>query len=237
MATNADARAERKQKIFVMVGGLVLLGLLALQLPKILGGSESSSAATVQETTVGGETTTTGGETTPGTTGAETPRATPVALVDTDRPLPLGRGQLGSFSGFTVKDPFVQQVVEPEPAPAPTPAAKARTKPKVATTSKDFSATKKPSAALVTVISVNGVRHALEPGAKFPAANPVFVLVSVQPGASTAVVGVPGGKYENGSRTTRLEAGKPQLLVNTTTKDRYRLVLVKVGKPVAGSPR
>ena len=54
MATgNAQARAarDRKQKIFVVVGGLFLLALLAIQLPKLLGGSEPTAAATTETTT------------------------------------------------------------------------------------------------------------------------------------------------------------------------------------------
>ena len=41
-----DARAarERKQKIFVVVGGLLLLAMLAFQLPKLMGGSPSTEA-------------------------------------------------------------------------------------------------------------------------------------------------------------------------------------------------
>jgi hypothetical protein len=221
MTPEARAARERKQKIFVAIGGLILVALLAFQLPKLLGGSGSPTATPAEETT------TVEGETAPG---APAPTATPVALVDTDRALAPGPGQLRSFSGFRSKDPFVQQVVQPAPEPTPTAPVAKRATPKVKTPSKDFSAAKKAKAAAVTVISVNGVRHALRRGTKFPTADPVFVLVSVQPGAKTAVVGIPGGKYENGSRTTKLQVGKPLLLVNTKTKTRYRLVLVRVGK-------
>ena len=51
---NPRAARERKQKIYVAVGGLVLLAMLAIQLPKIMGGSASEAAATT-ETTVAGE--------------------------------------------------------------------------------------------------------------------------------------------------------------------------------------
>jgi hypothetical protein len=220
MTPEARAARERKQKIFVAIGGLILVALLAIQLPKLLGGSGSPTATPAEETS------TVEGETAPG---APAPTATPVALVDTDRALAPGPGQLRSFSGFRSKDPFVQQVVQPAPEQTPTAPVSKPAKPKTKTPTKDFSAKKKATAAGVTVIAVNGVRHALERGTKFPAADPVFVLVSVQPRAKTAVVGVPGGAYENGSRTTRLEVGKPLVLVNTATKTRYRLVLVRIG--------
>jgi hypothetical protein len=85
----------------------------------------------------------------------------------------------------------------------------------------------------VTVISVNGARQTLAPGMAFPRADPVFVLVSEQPGAKSVVVSVAGGAYANGDRGTKLELGKPLVLVNTTTGARYRLVLVAVGNGTA----
>jgi hypothetical protein len=230
MATaNPRAARERKQKIFVAVGGLFLLAMLAFQLPKILGGPESTAVTT---TTTG--TTTVAGETIP-----PVDEAVPisVALTDTDRPLAPGPGQLRSFSTFTRKDPFVQQLATPdenegggggeaagaggggEQTPEKTP-------------SKGFSVGGA-AAAAVTVISVNGARQTLMPGTAFPAADPTFVLVSEQPEAKTVVIGVAGGAYANGDRTTKLKIGKPVVLVNTTTGARYRLVLVAVGNGVA----
>ena len=221
---DAKARAarERKQKIFVAVGGIVLLGLLAFQLPKLLGGSDSASAAPAAEITAGGETE-------PGAQSAPTN----VALTDTDRPLDVGPGQLRSFRTFRQKDPFVQQVVAPEPSELPSTAPARPKRPKAP--SKQFTPGKT-TAAAVTVISVNGVRQALERGARFPSSAPVFVLVSEQPKAKTVVVGIPGGKYANGSRTTKLEIGKPLVLVNAKSDVRYRVVLVRVGGGKAKAP-
>ena len=88
-------------------------------------------------------------------------------------------------------------------------------------------------AAAVTVISVNGARQTLVPGAAFPAADPVFVLVAEQPQAKTVVIGIAGGAYASGAPTTKLKVGKPLVLVNTTTGARYRLVLVAVGNGTA----
>jgi hypothetical protein len=224
MTPEARAARERKQKIFVVAGALVLLLLLAIQLPKLMGGSGSSTASTTQETTTPGD------ATTPGAPAPTAPGAVPVALVDTDRPLPAEPGQLRSFSGFKMKDPFVQQVVQPEPEPVRAVTPK-RAKKKTQTPSKDFSAAKGATAPGVTVVAVNGVRHALKPGGKFPAESPVFVLVSVKPAAKTAVVGILGGKYANGAHTTKLEVGKPLVLVNTKTNSRYRVVLVRVPAP------
>jgi hypothetical protein len=228
----AEERAarERKQKIFVVVGGLVLLALLAFQLPRILGGGSSAASSTTTTTTAAVDTD-------PGTT--ESPTAAPatrssapVALVDSDRPLRPAQGQLGSFSEFAGKDPFVQQVSFSNAATAATaPAAKStggEGKSDSKPASKGFTVGGTPAAA-VTVISVNGARQALVPGAAFPASDPVFVLVSEQQQAKSVTIGIAGGGYASGSKTTKLRVGTPLVLVNTTTGARYKLVLVAVG--------
>lgn len=215
MAPTERAARERKQKIFVVVGGILLLAMLAFQLPRVLGGASTSTAAPAEETTFASDPTST-----------VPPRVSNVVLVDTDRRLGQTPGKLTSFTVFSPKDPFVQQVVT---ASSPVEAAAALdTKEETATTPpKGF--TVGGSAAAVTIISVNGERQALEPGAAFPASDPVFVLVAEQPDASTAVIGVAGGAYASGAKTTKLKVRKPLTLVNTTTGARYRIVLVAVG--------
>ena len=52
MTPEERAARERKQKIFVVVGGVLLLGLLAIQLPKLLGGSGETAAATTPTTSI-----------------------------------------------------------------------------------------------------------------------------------------------------------------------------------------
>ncbi len=231
---NPRAARERKQKIFVAVGGLLLLALLAIQLPKIMGGSTSEASPTT-ETTVTGEAAT--------PTSGVPSGAVPAAVVDTGGPAAAGTSQLRSFGVFDRKDPFVQQIEDPdeaEDAGAGTDdggsgdagsggkgdgnGGKNEPPP-----SEDFS-TDDPAAPVATVISVNGTRQALEAGAVFPAADPVFVLIAENPKAKTVTVGIAGGSYANGAGGTKLRVGKPLVLVNTTTGARYRLVLVAVGE-------
>jgi hypothetical protein len=120
--TPADRAArERKQKIFVAVGGLVLVALLAIQLPRLLGGSSSSGDASDTTSTVADS----------GSAGAGT------APVTATRALTSVQGQLTSFTRFGAKDPFVQQIKlggtsapstsssVPGPASAPKTSAKA----------------------------------------------------------------------------------------------------------------
>jgi len=217
--------------MFVVVGGVLLLALLAFQLPRILGGS-SSTAEPAAETTAAGD---------PAATSTVTPTSPPtqVVLRDTDRSLPSAPGKLRSFSLFSTKDPFVQQVVTPGPSSGSTGSAggvpgKEET-PKGAGPSEGFTVGGTPAAA-VTVISVNGSRQPLVPGAAFPASDPVFVLVAEQSKAKSVVIGIAGGVYESGAKTTKLRVGRPLVLVNTTTGARYRLVLVAVGNGSASSP-
>ena len=76
---------------------------------------------------------------------------------------------------------------------------------------------------------VNGIRQVLEPGTKFPASDPLFVLVAEKPGSKSVVVGIAGGAYSGGAKTTTLKVGKPLTLVNTATGARYKISLVSVG--------
>ena len=218
MTPEARAARERKQKIFVVVGGLFLLAMLAFQLPKLLGGGSSPAAAPATTT---GVTTSAPGQP------VTTPGSTPVALV------PASTGtKITSFSVFAVKDPFVQQVVTETPTAAEgdgKAAGASGSEGKSKTPAQTFSTGKGGATAAATIVTVNGVRHVLEPGQKFPASDPLFVLVAEKPGSKSVVVGIAGGAYSGGRRTTTLKSGKPLTLVNTATGARYKISLVSVG--------
>jgi hypothetical protein len=212
-ALDPRAARERKQKIFVAAGGVALLLLVGIQLPGYLGGDPSPTAApATAETTAGAE-------------HVQAPAATPVTVAG-----PGGEpAKLRSFRVFSRKDPFVQQV-QTGPAPASegaSPKGEKEGAKKERGSTTEFSVG--PKASAVTIVSVNGRRQALAPGAAFPASDPVFVLVAERPAAKAVVVAVRGGRYAGGKETTRLVVGRPLTLVNTTTGARYRLVLVAVG--------
>jgi hypothetical protein len=215
MTPEARAARERKQKIFVVAGGLFLVALLAIQLPKLLGGSSSPEAAPATETTEA----------------AAQPAGTPVALEATAASPAATSAKLTSFTVFARKDPFVQQVVtqngSAETEGAAATSAKGE-KAAGATTTATFS-TGGASAAAVTIVTVNGARQVLEPGMKFPSGDPLFVLVAEKPGSKSVVVGIVGGAYAGGRHTATLKIGKPLTLVNTTTGARYKISLVSVG--------
>ena len=245
MTPEARAARERKQKIFVAVGALLLVGLLAIQLPKLLGGSGSSSAAASTTTTDAATSTSP-----PTSTGSATPAAgtaTPIVMAAAARP-DLVTGKLSSFGLFRRKDPFIQQVATDAAATTATSAASAA---KVAASSGATGAKKAAASAgasgkftvgaksastpALTVLSVNGTREALQPGGTFPSSDPVFVLVSEHPGSKSVQIGVVGGAYAGGSKTTTLKVGKPLTLVNTATGARYRISLVAVGSGQSSS--
>jgi hypothetical protein len=231
MTPEARAARERKQKIFVVVGGLFVLAMLAIQLPKILGGSSDSEAAPATSPSV----------TTPGaSSGATPPAGTPTSL-DGQPGLPtLESSKLRSFSVFSKKDPFVQQVVTASEAPASGSTAsggkeQAKKADEKAPT-KEFTTGQQPAAAAVTVIRVNGSPETLQTGSAFPSTDPVFVLVAEQPKQKTVTIGIAGGAYANGSKTIKLKVGKPLVLENTATGAKYKLVLVSVGSGAPTTP-
>ena len=228
MSPEARAARERKQKIFVVVGGLLLLALLAFQLPKLLGGSSSpEAAATETASTLPGQVTSPpAGTSTPPVAGSTAPSAHATTVAATSK--------LSSFSAFRPKDPFVQQVVTGTSVEgagssvAVGDAAKALKGAKGAGATSKFSTAVKAGTS-ATIVTVNGARQVVVPGMRFPAADPLFVLVAEKPGAKAIVIGIVGGAYSGGQRATTLKVGKPLTLVNTTTGARYKISLVSVG--------
>ena len=237
MAKPFDAKAKAKrQKMIAGVLGLVLVGVLLFQGPKILGmlgggSSASEPAATpapvpVPVTPV------------PATPGAPVPAA-PVpgatgsaTLVDSDpAPVPAD-GQLVTFDRFESKDPFVQQVGdETESGQASAPSAPADPGPKADENKQDgggASQAPQPTPQRVSstaTIAVNGTEHEVSPGGSFPQDDPIFRLVSLKKG--TAKVGIVGGGYANGAPTITLKkGGKPVTLMNTADGTSYVLRFV-----------
>jgi hypothetical protein len=228
VSPEARAARERKQKIFVVVGGLLLVALLAFQLPKLLGGSSSpETAATETTSTVPGQATgPTAGTSTPSVAGSTMPSAHATTVAATSK--------LSSFSAFRPKDPFVQQVVTGSGVEGAGSAVTSGDSAKAAKGAKGAGATTKFSTAAkagasATIVTVNGARQVVQPGMRFPAADPLFVLVAEKPEAKAIVIGIVGGAYSGGQRATTLKVGKQLTLVNTTTGARYKISLVSVG--------
>lgn len=234
-ATTQPQDKKRKQVIILGVLGCLLLGILAIQLPKLMGGGGSEAASTTDTVA-----------TTPATGGAA---PVGVRFVPGVAPQP-GEGQLASFSLFERRDPFVQLVKESAGGSLPDAGGDAGAikvsggaKPAASgqggsTTSTGGGVTMSvpPSSPTGTVASssdlasatiwVNGVEEAVDVKKPFPKADPTFVLVSLKP--KVAQIAVAGGAFAGG-KTIALRMGRTVTLVNTTTGARYTLKLLYTG--------
>ena len=140
-----DARAarERKQKIVLVVGGLLFLGLAVIQGPKLmkqLKGTDAKpvAAATAAAATPGAASATGSATATPTASGPTSVGAVPGSgtvtyvkapknaktelagvLIVPEQPVRAGTGQLQALSRFQAKDPFSQQVDDKPALPTP----------------------------------------------------------------------------------------------------------------------
>jgi hypothetical protein len=243
----------KRQKVMIAVGGVLLLGLLAFQVPRTMkmlhqqGVGNDTSSSSASTTPVSG----TGAPLAPPNldgggsgSGGSGAASTPDGLSDPSTSLAAAPGQLVTFDRFRTKDPFFQQlgggssssasgsgsgsasasqqslqnhpqrssgngtgdgsIPSPNPGPPPPPP---------------------PGPKLTSAtISVNGVSETVLVAKTFPAADPVFVLVSVSKGS--AKIGIAGGSYENGAATVTLKKGHPLTLMNTADSTQYVLKLL-----------
>ena len=251
--TKDDLKAKQKrQKIIAAVGGVILVALLGVQVPKTMkklhqkppplpgqvlpangnpaGTTTPSLAAPTLGAASGGGTSGSAG-TRPNAAAGNGPAAA-LAVYEV-APQPQD-GQLPDFGRFVSKDPFAQQGVgggtttspgttgggttSTTPTPTPTPAPTPKPTP-VPTTPKTPSLP-----ASSAKISVNrAAAETVTVGTDFPAANPLFHLVSAT--TTSAKVSIAGGSYADGRSAVTLKVGKPVTLQNTADGTRYTLVL------------
>jgi hypothetical protein len=225
-----QAKDRRMKRI--AVGGVVVLAiLLAFEIPHYLGGG-SKSPAPAATTSAAGSTTpgvTTPTATTPGTaTPAVLPTTASSKLPNSDVAPVRTKSQILSFSQFSGKNPFIQQVSN-QPAstpgsPSPATGTAGSTGSGAAPAKPSSSPTLSPTHA--ATISVNGKSQTVLIDGKFPSANPLFRLVSIGQGA--AKIGLVSGKFANGKSTVSLTVGQPLILVNRADGTRYKLQLLSV---------
>jgi hypothetical protein len=251
-----DPKAKAKrQKVIAAVGGVLLLGVLAIQVPRTLKmmnpqgqSAQSSSPSTTTSTTSG--TPALAPPSLDGSTGAPSSASgasqasaavtTADGISDPAGPLPPDAGQLVSFSQFKSKDPFKQQIstacgATSSQTPGVVCASGSSGSPRTAKsgTAKMTSGLTSPAKpakklsfakATTATVSVNGVKSTVSVGKSFPAAAPVFSLVSLAGGS--AKIGIADGSYESGAATVTLTKGKTVTLLNTADGSRYVLRLV-----------
>jgi len=241
------ARAKRQKKI-AAVGGVVLVALLAYQVPKTLkmlnpkpiqhATPAAPAPAPVPATPTPGVSTP--AATAPGTAqpaAATSPASADAIVVNADvSPTPLD-GQLTSFTRFTSKDPFQQQGATSSsgsskssgssrsssktPKKPPVNAGGGSAVPPSGSNSTPTAPAPAPQSA---ILSVNGVEEPVSVNADFPAAAPLFHLVALT--ATTAKIAIAGGSLASGAPTVTLHLGKPITLMNTADGTRYKLLLV-----------
>jgi hypothetical protein len=87
---------------------------------------------------------------------------------------------------------------------------------------------------LSAILSIDGVPEGVNVKSDFPAASPIFHLVSAT--KKTAVITIAGGSLANGAPTLTLRVGKAVTLMNTADGTRYKLVLVSTSTAAAVPP-
>ena len=259
MARKQDAAAakRRQQKMILIVGAVLLAGLLAFQLPKMMkhGKSASSAAASSESSAISATSDSSSSTSTSGTTA--TPTTSPVAAVTTLHPTgpaaklagivvqsagaPKARaGQLWTLTRFNAKDPFVQQVKPAMPgAPVPSSGSGSATGGKTgASGGTDAGAgggitggTVVPTPPAATAF---GYATLMVNGkAQQLQLKSVFpkgdpTFVLREVGKGFIKVGVAGGKFTDGT-AVKLEQGKRVVLMNTATGQRFVMKLVYTG--------
>ena len=246
-----DLKAKAKrQKIIAGVGGVILLGVLAFQVPRTMKmlnppTDSSSSSSSAPATTTAATATPIAAPSLAGGNATAAPAAAPGGdgLTDPDAVPTPASGQLLAFGLFRSKDPFVQQLkvgatgssgATGGAAPSGPTGAKGTTgatgvAPSGAgSSSNDGSSAPAASRAAVStaVISINGAPESVRVGGQFPAASPVFKLVSLT--KTGAKVGIAGGTLQTGDATVALKKNTPVTLLNTSDGTRYVLRLVSV---------
>ena len=250
-------RAAKKKKQAIVLG-VLFLAVVAFQGPRTLKMMHRSSAAAETATTTPAAITpapTTPAPVSGGTQPVSASVGADALVVNADlQPAPL-EGQLPDLTLFSSKDPFVQKDTD-VPADAPggdtggtSGGGKAKGSGKSGSgTSRDGNAggvTPPPTsptepaapaapAPTSAVLSVNGIQEAVNVKADFPAASPLFHLVSLT--AKTAKISIAGGSLATGAPTVTLELGKPTTLMNTADGTRYVIVLVSTSASAASTP-
>jgi hypothetical protein len=252
------AQRERKQKIFLAVGGVVFLVLAVIQGPKLWNQLNGSSAAPAAPAAAAPATTAvdpqaqTGATATPAVTADVKGAAVLVGVQVAPGATPAAEeGQLWSFSRFEAKDPFEPNVSTETPDAQPAQSSGGSSAPKSAAPAP----TPSPAPAPVPQASApaaDGVSVPGSPGdvpAAEPAATNATIAVNGTPQQlelkdlfpkvdktfvlvalkdGVAKIGVAGGSFTGGG-TVSLKLGKQVTLVDTATGARYVLKLLYLG--------
>lgn len=182
----AKAKEAKQKKILLILLPFFLL-LVAWQGPKMYKALFAPPAPPESVPETPAPAPPTPGTAVPGTTAAP---VAPGALPDSEPPPSAAHDQLLSLSRFAPRNPFLPPAgVVPEPVDAGDEAP----------------------AVSSAVIEVNGVSETVDVNGTFPAADPIFQLVSLSDTA--AVVGLTSGAFEGGQANVQIAVGERVELV------------------------
>ncbi|HEX6952188.1 MAG TPA: hypothetical protein VF124_05295 [Gaiellaceae bacterium] len=225
-AQDLRAAKDRRAKKMLVGAAVVLVAVLAFEVPKMMknGSSSAAPAATTTATAPTGTPTATGTAVV-----GVTATAASTKLPDSDSAPRSGKSQLFAFTHFSGKDPFVQQVSDQQPTSGSTTSSSGTSQPKTSSGQTTAAMTHRPSSRLLTAttavsISVNGRVQVVRVGKLFPSSNPLFRLVGITRGG--ARIGIASGSYSSGAQTVSLVPGRTLTLVDTADGVRYRIRLL-----------
>lgn len=240
MATTTAGTEKSRKQLYLVIGlGVVLAGILAFQLPKLLGGGGAEATPPTSTDALPTSTSPDGPTPTVGFTSSGSAVVGGVRISQGATPKPA-EGQLASFSLFDRRDPFVQLVNESAGGDS---AASTGEEPGVQVkggggatgtsgttaatgTTSAVSSSQGASQFTSATLWVNGAEEAVDVKKRFPKADPTFVLVSLK--GKTAQIGVVGGAFTKAATIT-IKLGQAVTLVNTTTGARYTVRLLYAG--------
>jgi hypothetical protein len=240
----AKAKAAKQKKIAIG-GAVVLVALLAFEVPKTMKmlNQKPAPVSVVAPTT----TTPTVTPSDPNSLAAPTlggaavvtttPTATTSDLVDAV-PLSADPGQLQTFQRFASKDPFAVQVTagsssgsSSSGSPKSSGGSSTTTPTTLTPAPSSPSAPSSPPAAPTSAtISLNGELESVAVNGDFPTQGATFTRVGtlfhlVSLTAKTAKIAIVGGSYADGAPAITLKMGTPLTLQNTADGTKYTLIL------------
>jgi hypothetical protein len=223
---NIREAKDRRAKKLLIGGSVVLVAVLAFEVPKMLHHGGASSTPPPATTTTGAATAAT---TAPGVAAAAVvvPTTASLKLPNSDTQPRRSVALLYSFSHFTGKDPFAQQLSTAAPTGASgtsscTGNCQAPASQAAAVTHQQSGRTLAATGA--ARISVNGQVQVVRVGASFPSSNPLFRLMRASHGGVR--IGIANGSYSSGAQTVTLTLGRTLTLVDTADGIRYKIRLL-----------
>ena len=223
---------DRRAKRLVIGGAVLLVAVLAFEMPKVLKGHGGSSSSTPPAATTTTGTPSYGASTTPASTpvaSAAVLPATSTKLTTSDLSPRRSKSELYSFNHFAGKDPFVQQVSASDITSSPSGTSGASGGSSGVITAGPAPSAQTTSARMLArtgavTLQVNGKTQTVRIGGSFPSSNPLFKLVSVSHGLVR--IGIASGSYQSGAQTVTLVSGRTMTLVDTADGVRYRIRLL-----------